>query len=121
MPLGSSSDAPVMRPGPSRVSSRAQPLLFVGGLPDAVPFHVAVAGELVVVPRDAAGFDLVGFTFGVHAIGIEVVRDGAPLVGGRFFMLRLVPVCHCASPVLGTVVHGQYHSRYLTCTCAGPE
>src|SRR5438046_6666050 len=99
MPLGSSSDAPVMRPGPSRVSSRAQPLLFVGGLPDAAPFHMAVAVELVVVSRDAAGFDLVGFTLRVHAVSIKVMRDGAALVGGLFLMLRLVPVCHCASPV----------------------
>jgi hypothetical protein len=62
-------------------------------------FNVTVAVELVFVSGDSSGFDLVGFTFGVHAVGIEVVGKGASLVGGRFVMLRLVPVCHAASPV----------------------
>src|SRR5881394_390569 len=104
MPLGSSSDAPVMRPGPSRASSPAFRSMLARGFPDAVRFHSVV----VVVEGFVLGssFELVAFRFRVHTVGVEVIGGGASLSGG-FVMGRPSPVCHCP-PLARIAVHGQY-------------
>src|SRR4051812_14785792 len=75
MPLGSSSDAPVMSPGPNLARSPAR------AFPDAVGFHAVV----VVVELGGAassGFELIALAFGVHAVGVDVVLDGcSPFLG----------------------------------------
>src|SRR5437763_961637 len=84
MPLGSSSDAPVIRPGPSRASSPAGSSVLFRRFPDAVRFHVVVSVVVVelVVIGVAAGFELVPFGFGVHPDRVEVVgRRGSPFGG----------------------------------------
>src|SRR5438552_3070006 len=100
MPLGSSSDAPVMRPGPSRASSPAFLSVLARGFPDAVRFHsvVVVVVEGFVVA--GSSFELVAFRFRVHAVGVDVIGGGASLSGG-FVIGRLSPVCHC--PPLGRI------------------
>src|SRR6185437_2898315 len=75
MPLGSSSDAPVIRPGPSR--SR-RPLRV---------FERAVRLDAVVV-------ELIGLAFGVHSVRGEVVADGGSVASRRLVMGRLFPLCH---------------------------
>src|SRR6185436_13378766 len=117
MPLGSSSETPVMTPGPSRASSPASvpaPSVLRGGVVRAVGLNVVVAVELLELFGGGAGLELIAFRLRVHPFRRDVVGGGRSSLGVRF-VIWLWSVSH-SSPLGARKLHGQYHSRYLDCT-----
>src|ERR1043166_9661179 len=119
MPLGSSSETPVMTPGPSRVSSPASVSGSVlrGGVARAVGLNVVVAVELFEFLGGGAGLELIAFRIRVHSLRSDVVGGGRSSLGVRL-VIWLWSVSH-ASPLGTRKLHAQYHCRYFDCTTSG--